>query len=277
MPRLRRARRAADDLAAIVADFDLPTFPQVPAEALQLLADPDVTMSQVGAVVERDPGTSVHLLRVANSASSGLRSAVDSVDRAVAMLGRNQLESVLIGRAVVTSLAPAHPVVDLQRFWATAAMRAVVASEVATLTDPGRRSEHSTAALLQDMAIVVLVDHVAGYDELLSQWYQGRIDDLAAEEADRFGWDHAEIAAGMARAWNFPALLVDAVATHHDDDQQSPGQLVSGWHEVDDDRGPAWFRERASHVAELEAHVERVLESAAEQAGDMSAIYRATH
>ncbi len=44
---------------------------------------------------------SVLFLRLANSASLGLRRSVDSLDRAMVMLGRNQVESMLIGQAVV--------------------------------------------------------------------------------------------------------------------------------------------------------------------------------
>ena len=274
MPSLRR-KRSASEIAVVVGEFELPTFPQVASEALQELADPEVHLGHVAAILERDPGLSVHLLRLANSASLGLRSSVDSLDRAVAMLGRNQVESILIGHTVSTSLSARAAQVDASRFWGTAATRAVVASQVALRVDPARRSEHFTAALLQDMALLVLAEQVGGYGDLLRDWYDGAVTDLAAAEDERFGWDHAEIAAGMCREWSFPDRLVDAIGTHHDPvDLPSPSQLVGEWHEVDLDRGPAFFAARAAEVAELTDEVDAILAAADEQAAETASIFQ---
>lgn len=271
---LRRSKRGPDEIAAVVAEFELPSFPAAMAEALRELADPEVDLRRVAQILERDPGLSVHFLRVANSAAMGLRSSVDSLDRAVAMLGRNQVESILIGRAVSGSLASTSPLIEPTRFWTTAATRAVVASEIAVRLDPPRRSEHFTAGLLQDMALLVLSSQVPGYDDVLAGWYAGDVAELATAEHEAFGWDHAEIAAGMCREWNFPARLVEAVDTHHDgDDPRSPSQLVSDWHEVDDGRGPESFSARAATVDDLAPHATEILEESVGQAAEVAAAF----
>ena len=273
MPRFRRKSSEAD-IAQVVGEFELPTFPQVATEALQRLADPDVDLRSVAGILERDPGLSVHLLRIANSASLGLRNTVDSLDRAVAMLGRNQVESILIGQAVSSSLAATAPPIEASRFGAAAATRAVVASQIALRVDPARRSEHFTAGLLQDMAILVLAEQVPGYDDILLGWYEGTVPELVIAEQDRFGWDHAEIAAGMCREWSFPERLADAIGSHHDDaDVLSPSQLVAEWHEVDADRGPAAFAVRAIGVDELAPHLDAILEAVDEQVAEVTAIF----
>ena len=273
MPRFRRKSSEAE-IAVVVGEFELPTFPQVATEALQRLADPDVDLRAVAGVLERDPGLSVHLLRIANSASLGLRNTVDSLDRAVAMLGRNQVESILIGQTVSSSLSATAPAIESSRFWAAAATRAVVASQIALRIDPSRRSEHFTAGLLQDMAILVLAEQVAGYDEVLRGWYEGAVPELTVVEQDRFGWDHAEIAAGMCREWSFPEGLADAIGSHHDeDDVPSPSQLVAEWHEVDVDRGPAAFAARGATVAELAPHLDAILDDVDAQAAEVTAIF----
>jgi HD-like signal output (HDOD) protein len=273
---LRRTRSGTslDQVAERLGRFELPSFPQVAAEALQHLADPDVNMTDVAAVLERDPGLSVHFLRLANSASLGLRSSVDSLDRAVVMLGRNQVESMLIGHSVAGSLTSRSPVIEAPRFWGTAAMRAVLASQVALVLDPARRSEHFTAGLLQDMALLVLSEQITGYDTLLAGWYSGAITDLAAAENDQFGWDHATVGAVMCRTWNFPEKLVIAVEAHHDgDDDRSPSQLVAAFHEVDEEVGPADFAARGAAAAELAPQIDALLELARSQAGEVASVF----
>lgn len=272
---LRRSQRSTlDQITGVLEQFELPSFPQVATEALQKLGDPDSNMREIAEVLERDPGLSVHFLRLANSAALGLRSSVDSLDRAVAMLGRNQVESILIGRAVAGSLTSRAPVIETARFWGTATMRAVVASQLALLLDPSHRSEHFTAGLLQDMALLVLSENVDGYAELLESWYGGSVGDLPAAEVDRFGWDHAAVGAVMCREWNFPEKLIDAVESHHDDDDpRSPSQLVGEWHETDLERGPATLAVRAAHVEEISGRIDALLEASAEQAAEVAAVF----
>ena len=273
---LRRSRSGTslDQVAELLGRFELPSFPQVAAEALQHLADPEVRMADVAAVLERDPGLSVHLLRLANSAALGLRSSVDSLDRAVVMLGRNQVEAILIGHSVAGSLSSRSPVIQTPRFWGTAAMRAVLASQVALVLDPARRSEHFTAGLLQDMALLVLAEQVDGYDTLLTGWYEGSISDLVEAENDRFGWDHASVGAVMCRTWNFPDKLVVAVEAHHDDDDhRSPSQLVAGFHEVDEEVGPTIFAARCASAAELAPQIDELLEAARSQVDEVASVF----
>ncbi|MEZ5245785.1 MAG: HDOD domain-containing protein [Acidimicrobiales bacterium] len=273
---LRRTRSGTslDQVAELLDRFELPSFPQVAAEALQHLADPDVKMAEVANVLERDPGLSVHFLRLANSASLGLRSSVDSLDRAVVMLGRNQVESILIGHSVAGSLTSRSPVIEAPRFWGTAALRAVLASQVALVLDPSRRSEHFTAGLLQDMALLVLSEQVNGYDTLLAAWYSGSVTDLVEAENDRFGWDHATVGAVMCRTWNFPEKLVIAVEAHHDDDDdRSPSQLVAAFHEVDDEAGPTRFAARCAAAAELAPQIDQLLDTARSQVEEVASVF----
>ncbi|MGH1506371.1 MAG: HDOD domain-containing protein [Acidimicrobiales bacterium] len=272
----RRTKRTTslDQVAELLDSFELPSFPQVASEALQLLADPDVEMSAVAAVLERDPGLSVHFLRLANSPAMGLRSSVRSLDRAIVMLGRNQVESILISHSVAGSLTSHSPAIDMRRFWSTSAMRAVLASQVALAIDPSRRSEHFTAGLLQDMALLVLAEHVDGYGDLLADWYGGAVPDLVEGERERFGWDHGAVGAVMCRRWHFPEALVATVETHHDgDDHRSPAQLVADFHEVDPDQGPATFIARCDATDDLAGRADNFLDAARDEVADVAALF----
>jgi EAL and modified HD-GYP domain-containing signal transduction protein len=63
---------------------------------LQLLAslnDPDVELEELSAIVERDIGLSYRLLRYVNSAHVGLPNQVDSIRRALVLIGLNKLRS----------------------------------------------------------------------------------------------------------------------------------------------------------------------------------------
>jgi EAL and modified HD-GYP domain-containing signal transduction protein len=63
---------------------------------MQLLArlnDPDVPMPEVVRLVSQDPGLSFKVLRYINSAAIGLRSRVDSIQRAVVLMGLERIRA----------------------------------------------------------------------------------------------------------------------------------------------------------------------------------------
>ena len=274
----RKNRHGLDAIEGVLDGYELPSFPHVIADALGQLSDPDVAMAEVARTLEMDPGISVRLLKLANSAATGLRNPIDNLQQVVTLLGRNQVESVLISAAAKASIPDARsPVFDTQRFWQTAAGRAVVATGISAVVEPTRQSETFTAALLQDMALPVLVDHVDGYDLLLKQWYDGDIADLAEAETERFGWNHALVGAHMGTMWEFPQHLLEAIASHHDHDLATDMvgvRLVSAWHEIDDEVGPASLIRQASSVPQLQQiDCEALITDSMQRVGEVAALF----
>lgn len=210
------AERSAHALADILDGYELPSFPRVIAAAIESVSSVNADMGKVADVLKDDPGLSVQLLRLVNSASFAPRRPIVDLHQAVMMLGRNQLESMLISLAVQRALPKgATPKFDVQAFWAAATQRATVAATYANLFDPGRRSENYTAALLADLALPVLTLQVPGYLDLLEEAGDG-VASLCGLEEERFGWTHQSVGALMCEMWGFPEQLRGAIGTHHE-------------------------------------------------------------
>ncbi len=62
-------------------------------ELMARLNDPDVSMTEVVKLVSRDPGLSFKILRYINSAAVGLRTEVDSIQRAVVLMGLQRIRA----------------------------------------------------------------------------------------------------------------------------------------------------------------------------------------
>lgn len=238
MPRIarrsRRARSGGFDFKKELSGYQPPSFPALVTQALDLLADPAVEMTQVSSIIELDPGITARTLGFVNSAAVAPRSKVTSVNQAAVMLGRNQLEALLIsagaGAAIPKATGTSY---DHARFWTTAAKRAALASAIAGHVDPSRRSENFTAALLQDMAIPVLTEKAEPYNIVLEHWHNGT-EDLASLEVSVFGWHHGDVASWMGEVWGFPEEFVSFMSHHHEfvDNFLLPAQLVAPLREV---------------------------------------------
>lgn len=228
--------RSKFDFKTTLGGYEPPSFPTLVARALDLLADPTVDMMRVAEVVELDPGASARMLRLVNSAAMAPRSKVTSVHQAAVMLGRNQLEALLIsvgaGSAIPEPVCPSH---DHRRFWTTAAQRAALASRISDHVDPTRRSENFTAALLQDMAIPVLALRADLYGDILDYWHNST-EDLTNLEVSSFGWHHGDVASWMGANWGFSEDFVTFMTDHHEGAHGHllPAHLVSPIREADD-------------------------------------------
>ncbi|MGF1464860.1 MAG: HDOD domain-containing protein [Sandaracinaceae bacterium] len=212
-----RARDPKKELEAVLGRYELPSFPAVASDVLRRLRDPDGELSAAADRLAEDPGLTQRVLGLANASAYALRHPVRSVAHAVSLLGRSEVESLVLAVVVRHSLPnPTGPGFDGARFWRSAARRAAAARAVADRVAPAGRSDSFTAALLSDMAVPLLcAARGEAYGEVLQQWHAAG-GDLASLERDALGWDHPTVAGWMARRWRFPERLTDAIAVHHE-------------------------------------------------------------
>jgi HD-like signal output (HDOD) protein len=211
LKRKSRAKDAGSDLRRVLGGMELPTIPGVVTMAIEQVSAPECDMRQVAETVSRDPGLSARILSVVNSAAYAPRNPIVGVSQAVTMFGKNQLESMLISLAAsrATSQAAA-PGFDLGAFWQVAAWKASAAGTLSRRFDRARSSENFSAALLQDIAIPLLVSGHPRYRSVLADWQNGG-GDLIEMEKKAFGWTHYEVAGWLFDEWGFPEKLRVAV------------------------------------------------------------------
>ncbi len=218
MIKVRREKKRCGhaELRKVLGDVELPTIPAVVTEAIDRIADPESGLKDVADVIGRDPGLSARLLSMANSAVYAPRHPIAAVDRAVMMLGRNHVESLLVSLAASGAVNQvAVPGFDLVAFWSTASWRAATANEVSNIVDRDRRAENFTASLLLDVSVPVIVRCRPEYEEVLRRWREGEAP-LRELEREVFGFTHGVVAAWMFEEWGFPGSLRTAVAEDGD-------------------------------------------------------------
>lgn len=200
----------ADETPAV----ELPVLPQAALDFLELSKQPGAAAADLAAVIETDSGLTGHLLRYLNSGAFSLRSPVESVSRAIKLLGMRPCRVFLTAVAVQSAASRFksslfHPAT----FAGINLQRAVFAREVA-----GRlgldASLSFAAALMQDVLLPAIAEQeLAAYIEMLGS---RRDDPLNERERDRFRWDHAAATGRLLRDWKLPDDLVCCVTLHHD-------------------------------------------------------------
>ncbi len=232
----------------------LPTFPATQMAVLRSLRSPQTPLSTIGRQMAADPGLATGVLRAVNSAAFGLGRRVSDPAHAAALLGRAELENLVLGIATRDALPKrARPGFDPTTFWRTASRRAATARRVADHISPRVSGLCFTAALLQDMAVPLLADaRPEIYGPLLQQ--SAGAPRLMRLEQDVLGIDHTEVAGWLCETWGFPVGLAEAIRAHHTDVNDAPlpvriSALIA--HETDTDA----FVSGVRHFADISADI----------------------
>jgi HD-like signal output (HDOD) protein len=91
------------DLSALLKHIEWPVMPEVGRALIRTLSDEDTTITDVCAIISKDPSLTATLLRMANSAMFGLSGTVDSLERAVSVVGVSMVRSRALSICVVNS------------------------------------------------------------------------------------------------------------------------------------------------------------------------------
>jgi HD-like signal output (HDOD) protein len=206
-------------LGKIIAKVgDLPAMPSVVGEVMALTTNPDVALSDVSRVIERDPALTAKLLKVSNSPYYGMRQVVGTLKLALVILGVREVRNIVIGVAVLDALRDKETEALLHQhgLWAHSTRVAAIAKKIGAHSKGAFQGEDFIAGLLHDVGKMVLWRHLEGeYRNIyLESKRSGRR--LHEIEREKFGFDHADVIAGLASVWNLPDSLRVALLNHHD-------------------------------------------------------------
>lgn len=195
----------------------LPALSAVASQIIQITSQDPFNWEHCIRLFQSDAGLSAKLLRLVNSSYYGLRRSISSVDRAARMLGEKTFRCLALGLAVAASLPrPKNDPFDPDLYWRDNLTRAMFAKGISQVSKSGIHDEVFSGALLQNMAIPLLI--FAKGDDYLSLIKKQRIsgEPLSHLEREEFGWTHADLGAWVAEKWRFPAEMVLAIRRHHD-------------------------------------------------------------
>lgn len=189
----------------------LPALPGTVQKVREMLIDDTGTAADLGAVIERDPAIAAKMLKVANSPAYGFVQRVETVDRAVSLLGLLDTYSIVVTSAVV-DLFGKNKHFDYITFWLQSTVCANVARELSKMS--GFRSAGITsAALLRDIGRIALAHLVPDHYSMVPKELSGEAL-MKAEEA-KLGMSHTEVGYQLALHWDFPDTLSEIIRFHH--------------------------------------------------------------
>lgn len=195
--------------------FKLFSLPDVFIRCKALLDDPNASISEMGKVISTDPGLTTRLLRIANSAFFGFASKIDTVPRAITLMGTRQLHSLILATSVARAFDKIpEKLVDMSAFWWHSVYGGVAARLLAAECNVLDTDRLFVAGLLRDIGHLIMYQKIPDQTRNALQRSRETGEALFLVERELLGFDYAEVGAELMRAWNLPVSLQDAIGHH---------------------------------------------------------------
>jgi HD-like signal output (HDOD) protein len=197
-----------NDVAA--GKVELPTIPRVVQRLMVALRDPDVDARKIGEALAQDPVLSAKVLRLANSSFFGGQRSMASIDAAVALIGTQALNRLIVACGVSAAFKEIRGI-DLRAFWRDALIAATAATKLAPRlgADP---EDAYVCGLLHATGHLILCQ---AYPEIADAMFTGfavvRGAELAEIELGAFGIDHPTVGALWVETIGFPQPVADTI------------------------------------------------------------------
>lgn len=206
--------------AAIVRhEVGLASFPDIYFKIREVLDNPKSSANDIANVVNTDVGFSAKLLKLVNSPFFGFSSTIDSVARAVSLVGSQEISTLALGISTINYFKniPAE-LMDMRTFWRHS-LRCAVFAKLISDTVKQSSDRFFTAGLLHDVGRLIIFKNMA-YASVEAMLY-ARADMVPLVEAEQtvLDYTHADVARLLLEEWGFPPRLKDIIAHHHAPDR----------------------------------------------------------
>lgn len=188
----------------------------------EMVNDPSCSATDLGRVINQDVALTARLLRIANSPMYGLSTQVETVSRAVAVLGMKQVRDLALASAAIKTFEGIpNTLVSMRSFWEHSIFCALCARTLAMDCLRNQREAVFVAGLLHDMGKLVLYNQLPDLSRRSLEASANGSKSLESQiaEGEIIGFDHAEVGGELARRWALPVSLQESIVFHHDPDR----------------------------------------------------------
>jgi len=185
-----------------------PVMPEVGQALVRTLNDEEADIEQICNIISRDPTLTATLLRMANSAMFGLSGTVDTLERAISVVGLSLVRARALSICIVNSVSMPSGL-DRLTFWKYCLLCAGYAQ---WLAKPCGVNEHEAwlCGLLLRMGEINL-GQASPKTLALVEAKPISPGERWTRQRALIGFDEGEVTAELLKHWDFPVTLVEGL------------------------------------------------------------------
>jgi HD-like signal output (HDOD) protein len=196
---------------------ELSSLPFIYIKINDAVNNPRSSTKEISEIISGDPGLTSRLLRLVNSAFYGFPSKIETVSRALLMVGTQQMRDLALATSVMSLFKgiPGH-LVSMESLWRHSVACGLAARVLATVRQNEVNAELLfTAGMIHDIGRLVIYKKIPETAQEMILRCRDSKEPLYLVEKEVLGFDHSDLGRMLAQSWNLPPSLKEVLAYHH--------------------------------------------------------------
>jgi len=192
------------------------SLPEVFIQLNNLTQDPNSTVADIANIIESDIGLTTRLLQIVNSPFYGFPSNIDSISRAVTIIGTKDLRDLVLTTTTIDLFSNMHSKKrHIQQLWRHSLYCAVVSRILAESLHDQNAERLFVSGLLHDIGLMILYQGIPETTHHSIQQASETGTSLASIEKTILGFTHTDVGFHLAKKWRLPENITEAIQYHH--------------------------------------------------------------
>lgn len=190
------------------------SLPDVVFRINDLIDSGEASNEELEQTVLHDPAITAKILKFANSAYFGFSGQIETISRAISLIGHKELQNLVIASSVTSTFKGiSSHLVDMESFWHHSVTCGVVARLLAVNVES--RERFFIAGLLHGVGKLIFFSQYPDESaKILSYKEEGEYAVIKAER-EIFGFTYTELSAELLKQWRLPASIWEMVEAQH--------------------------------------------------------------
>ncbi len=203
-------------------EIEIPSLPDVYYEFKEAMDDPEGAFDDISSIISKDPGLSVRLLRIVNSAYFGFPSKIETISHAIGVVGLEQLNNLVISTVIMERFRGIpNSVINMESFWKHSIACGLGAKIISSYTGESNKEKFFVAGLLHDIGRLIIA--LTAPFNILSVFMRCKSENISLQDSERdiLGFTHAEVGSHLLKTWGLPVFLQEVIGNHHQPEKTS--------------------------------------------------------
>jgi HD-like signal output (HDOD) protein len=190
----------------------LVSLPDAVIRANELLDSESAGAAEIGEVISLDPALSAQLLRLVNSAFYSFPKKIDTLSRAVSIIGMKELRSLILSASATSVFNKIAPdLIDMNDFWQRSVYTGLAAKKISRRAKQGKGETLFLTGLLHDVGKIVLFNSLPEEATLALERSRENQEPLHLVEREVFGFTSPEVGAELLKMWRLGENLFQPI------------------------------------------------------------------
>jgi len=191
-------------------------LPAVALKFSEAIKNPLTSNNDLEKIVSEDSALAAKVLMISNSALFNFPSKIDTIDKAITIIGHKQLSEIILSCSIVAMFKNIpQDVIDMDMFWRHSIAVATTSRILASYRHEQNIERFFTAGLLHDIGKLIIFVEAPKYAVEVITKCEETNELMFKVEKDVLGFDHAKLGAMLLKKWKLPEDIVATVYYHH--------------------------------------------------------------